>query len=67
MLDSTTGDSVALAGLTQVVSIRIAVRSTISVIIVPRMTAAARGGTGVNGWLGRAAAVGSGATVLVLG
>jgi hypothetical protein len=34
---------------------------------VPRMTAAAWGGTGVGGWAGRAAAEGSGATVLGLG
>jgi hypothetical protein len=53
--------------LTQVVSIRIAVSSTMSRTIVPRMAAAARGGTGDRAWVGRAAVLGSGAKVRDLG
>jgi len=67
VLGAAVGASVALAGLTQVVSIRIAVSSTMSRTIVPRMAAAARGGTGARAWVGRAAVLGSGAKVLDLG
>ncbi|HEY9443016.1 MAG TPA: hypothetical protein VIQ25_07295, partial [Gemmatimonadales bacterium] len=67
VLGAAAGASVALAGLTQVVSIRIAVSSTMSRTIVPRMAAAARGGTGDRAWVGRAAVLGSGAKVRDLG